>query len=117
MNQIIETIYEKNNYPALDRLYKLVIKTEPNIKRKNIKDFLNNRENVQLTKVQKLKKATGHIMASVFNEVWQIDIYDMSKYSAFNKGYKYIFAVVDVFNRQALCVAMQNKPVRHVLKH
>ena len=77
MNQIIETIYEKNNYPALERLYKLVIKTEPNIKRKDIKDFFNNRENVQLTKVPKLNKATGHITASTFNEDWQIDIYDM----------------------------------------
>ena len=33
----------------------------------------------------------------------------MSKYSSFNKGYKYIFAVVDVFSRQALCVAIKNK--------
>ena len=108
MNQI-QTIYEENNFPALERLYKLVKKANPDVKRKEIKEFLNNLENVQITKEQKNKKATGHIVASSFNEVWQIDIFDLSKYSGSNNGYKYIFAIVDVFSRQALCIAMKNK--------
>ena len=80
MNQI-QTIYEENNFPALERLYKLVKKAKPDVKRKDIKEFLNNLENVQITKEQKNKKATGHIVASSFNEVWQIDIFDLSKYA------------------------------------
>ena len=42
-------------------------------------------------------------------EICQIDIYDLSKYEASNKHFKYIFALIDVFTRRAFGVPMKTK--------
>ena len=36
----IKVIYESNNYPKLDRLYKLVKQQHPEIEKKQCKEFL-----------------------------------------------------------------------------
>ncbi|HRP37281.1 MAG TPA: DDE-type integrase/transposase/recombinase, partial [Candidatus Dojkabacteria bacterium] len=40
----------------------------------------------------------------------------MNAYESYNKGYKYILCVIDVFSKYAWCVAMKNKDSETVLK-
>ena len=39
----------------------------------------------------------------VFNkdEIWSTDLVDMQAFSSFNKGFKYILTVIDVFSKYA----------------
>ena len=60
-------------------------------------------------------KTTGHIVAFKENEFWNIDIFDLSKYYKYNKGYKYIFCAIDIFTRKVYCIAMKNKDNNNVL--
>jgi hypothetical protein len=53
----------------------------------------------------------GHITAFRINEIWQIDIYDLSRYETSNKGYKYMFACLDVFTRFAYIIPLKNKDI------
>ena len=54
-------------------------------------------------------KKLGHIVAFKENKFCNIDIFDISKYYRYNKGFKYIFCAIDIFTRKAYCIAMKNK--------
>ena len=54
----------------------------------------------------------------VFNkdEIWSADLVDMQPFSSFNKGFKYILTVVDVFSKCAWAVPIKNKSAASVTK-
>jgi len=109
MNNIINDIYIKNNFPSNERLFNLVKKDNNDITRNEIKSFLEKQKEHQILKVQHNIKNTGHLVAFEKNEIWQIDIFVLQKYEKQNKGYSYIFAVVDIFTRKAFVEPMKNK--------
>jgi transposase InsO family protein len=43
------------------------------------------------------------------NDMWQVDILDVSEYSSMNDGYKYLLCVIDVFSRRAFVKAAKNR--------
>ena len=72
----MEKIYEDNLYPSLDELYKILKKEGLSFTKKQVKDFLDKREEQQLTKETKTRKEDmGHIVAYFENQIWQLDIY------------------------------------------
>ena len=111
----MEEIYENNLYPNLDEFYKILKKEGLSFTKKQVKDFLDKREEQQLTKETKTKKQDmGHIVAYFENQIWQLDIYILQKYVKNNKGYRDILACVDVFTRKAYCVPMKSKDIDDV---
>ena len=102
----LEKLQADNNYPGVARLVKLA--SNEGIERRDVLKFLAKDILTQQTKETK-KKPTGHVVAMVPNELWNIDIFDMSKYAEVNKGYKYILACVDVFTRMAYAEPMKKK--------
>lgn len=109
VNEKIETIYEDNNFPGAEKLYKLVVKEHPDITRSDIVKFLKQQKEEQLLKIKKKPSQLGHITASKVNEIWQVDYFIMRKFQEFNKGYSYILAVVDVFSRKAYAIPLKIK--------
>ena len=79
-NLVIDRIYETNNYPGLSKLTSLVKKEQPSITSKQIKQWYDAHLDVQLLHKTQKEKPTGHIVADVKNELWCLDIYDLSKY-------------------------------------
>ena len=59
--------------------------------------------------INKKTSPTGHITANLEDELWTIDIFDLSKYKAENNNFRYIFAAVDTFTRKAYCEPTQTK--------
>jgi transposase InsO family protein len=43
------------------------------------------------------------------NDMWQVDILDVSEYSSMNDGYKYLLCAIDVFSRKVFLRAAKNK--------
>jgi hypothetical protein len=113
MDEIIKQAYEESNYAGVEKIFSITKKLHPNITRDNIKKYLENLEHEQILKrTQKTKaKNQGHITAIDPNEAWQMDIFDLSKYSTYNNGYKYIFAIVDVFTRKLYAMPMKSKSI------
>ena len=103
----LEKLQADNNYPGVARLVKLA--SYEGIERRDVLKFLAKDIVTQQTKETKKKKPTGHVVAMVPNELWNVDIFDMSKYVKANKGYRYLLACVDVFTRKAYVEPMQNK--------
>ena len=50
------------------------------------------------------------------DEVWSADLVDMQAFSSFNKGFKYILTVIDVFSNYALAVPIKDKSAASVPK-
>jgi len=117
-NNIIDEIYNENNFPALDKLYKLVKSDHPKITKNEVKDFLDNQIGEQLLKTTKKKsrKKLGTITANYENELWQLDIFDLSKFAKFNSNNLYILCGIDVFTRKAYCQPMKNKDAPDCIK-
>ena len=55
----------------------------------------------------------------VFNkdEIWSADLVDMQAFSSFNKGFKYILTVIDVFSKYAWAVPIKISLLRLSQKH
>ena len=115
-NLNIALLQRLNNYPGLDKLVKLAKEKHPEISRREIKTYLDQDTSRQLTKVQHKKPAPGHVVAMVPNELWQMDIFDLSKYMKQNKDYRYILCCIDVFTRKAFCEPMLYKDSEAVTK-
>ena len=112
LKDFLDELYSENNYPAKAKLLKLAKETRPETTAKDVDNFLNGELAYQLLKETKnLTSNSGHIVAYRINEIWQIDIYDVSRYDKSNKGFKYMFAVVDVFTRFGYIIPMKNKDI------
>ena len=56
-NNIIDEIYNENNFPGLEKLYKLVKSDHPKITKNEVKDFLDTVENkAKARKLEIIKK-------------------------------------------------------------
>ena len=112
MENFLRNLYTQNNYPSKAKLLKIAKEQQATIKAKDINDFLDAQLSYQLLKETKdTKTRHGAIVAFHINEIWQIDIFDVSRFDKSNKGYKYIFAVVDVFSRLAYAIPMKSKDI------
>ena len=117
MEDFLNNIWIENNFPAKAKLLKLAKEQRPDTKSKDVNTFLDAQISYQLLKEGKnLKSHLGHIVAFKINEIWQIDIYDLSRYETSNKKYKYLFAVVDVFTRYAYIIPLKNKDIESTTK-
>ena len=57
--------------------------------------------------IKNLKRRKGY--SSFKDNIWGIDLADMSLISRFNKGIKYLLWVIDLFSRYSLAIPLKNK--------
>ena len=126
-NQKIDQLVKENLYPSQNDLYKIVKSKYPHIKQSQVQSYLMTLPAYQLTYERHQNKYTmGSIVSYKPFSIVQIDLFDLSKYSFdysqfkvrrklegiktdHNKGYKYIFCMIDIFSRYADCIMMKNK--------
>jgi hypothetical protein len=103
----IETIREtlkkiyydpKTGFISAQKLYLKLNKTIPLTE---IQRFLDEQEIYQISKEVRAKYPFSHMIVYSSNDQWQIDLIDFSKYSRWNKGFKYLLCAVDVYSRKA----------------
>ena len=91
MDDFLKNIWSENLYPAKAKLLKLAKESNPAVKAKDVENFLNGQISYQLLKESKnLSTKLGHIVAFKINEIWQIDLYDVSRFESSNKKFKYM---------------------------
>ena len=73
----------------------------------------NNKENIQLanallnTTIRKLKKRKVH--SSFRDNIWGVDLADMQLLSKFNKGFRFLLCVIDIFSNDAWVIPLKDK--------
>ena len=98
---LLDVLQRGNNFPGLEKMVKLAKNKFPEITRQQVKYFLANDTVQQITKVQHAKPADGHIVSFIPNELWQMDIFDFSRYMLSNHEFRYLLVCIDVFTRKA----------------
>ena len=117
MNDIIEQYYNSSNYASVNKIYKLMKDDNHDVKPKDIKNFIENKTEVQLLKQNKNSKMKlGHITSMKPHAIWNMDIFFLQKYHKQNQGYKYILCCIDIFTRYVFCEPMISKENEEVIK-
>jgi hypothetical protein len=88
---------------------KLYLKLKKTIPLSEIQKFLDEQEIYQISKEIRTKYPFRHMIVYSSNDQWQIDLIDFSKYSRWNKGFKYLLCAVDVYSRKAFVVPIKSK--------
>ena len=74
---------------------------------------LANKENIQLADelhkpiIRKFKKRK--VYSSFRDNIWGVDLADMQLLSKFNKGFRFLLCVIDIFSKYAWVVPLKNK--------
>ncbi len=103
--ETIAEIWRNNNFAK---------EKHPNkhIRRPQVFQFLSEQTASQTFKEKINSKPKGHIVAKLVNELWQMDIFDLSRYEKHNDGFRYRLACADVFSRQAYVKPMKTRTRR-----
>ena len=73
----------------------------------------NNKENIQLADelhkliVRKFKKRK--VYSSFRDNIWDVDLADMPLLSKFNKGFRFLLCVIDIFSKYAWVIPLKDK--------
>ena len=112
-------LFKRGDIPkSQQKLYQYIKKNYPNEKftLKQIKEFFDKQETNQIFKPVKRD-------LNRFNEIkvykvgnLQMDIMDMNYYKKYNKNYRYILVVIDVYSRKCFLRAILDKSSEPVFK-
>jgi len=106
----------KNSFGSGARnFYKTVREKYLNIKRSDVSDFLKTQKIPQLTDVFK-HRTNKPILANYPNEIWCCDLIDMTTVYQNNKGFQFIFSVIDVFSRYIFLEPSKNRDSTSISK-
>ena len=73
----------------------------------------NNKENVQLANelhkpiIRKFKKRK--VYSSFRDNIWGVDLADMQLWNKFNKGFRFLLCVIDIFSKYAGLIPLKDK--------
>jgi len=110
MNIDLEKYYNQFNFPASSTFLKQLKNEGIKVTKNDIDDFLSTRVEQQQTSVKhERKRKLGKIVAYRPLSLIQMDIFDLAKYNAANKGYKYMLCIIDVFTRKVWLYKMKKK--------
>jgi hypothetical protein len=105
---ISDTFYDpKYGMQSATKLYNKL--RDKGITLKQVKDFIEKQEGYQLNKQPVKVKHYFPIVAKYENEIFQVDLADMSDITTTNSYYRWLLCCVDVFTRKAYVVPMKNK--------
>jgi hypothetical protein len=83
---------------------------------KEVTDFLNDQLSHQVHLQSNRLKHYFPIKAAFADQIWQVDLMDVSKESHHNKGYNYLLCIVDIYSRFAQVIPLKKKDTKHVME-
>lgn len=120
MREVLSKIYydvlNPAGYSSARKLYVAARKIIPSITIKEIKKWLSHQDTYTRHHKVKRKFRRRKTLARGIDHVWQMDLCDLSKLSRFNKGFKFLLTVIDVFSRYAFVRPLRNKTGLEVSK-
>jgi hypothetical protein len=119
MNDLLRKIYYNPSHPAsfssLQKLFEEAKKKSPNIKIKDVSNWLKGQNTYTLHRQRKKYFKRNKIIAENINEQFQADLVDMQAFQAENNGYKYILTVIDIFSKFAFAIPCKNKTASSII--
>lgn len=112
-NTLKDIFYNIKNpavYGTSSKLKKqLHFRDKKNITNKKIKEWLLHQKVITLHKQPQNKFNRNHYTVFAIDQLWEVDLCDMSSFAKQNDGYKFILSVIDVFSKYGWMVPLKNK--------
>lgn len=80
------------------------------------KKFLQTQDVYTLNRHVSRKFKRNHYMVNYINDLWQMDLADVSAHAKENEGYKYLLTIIDVLTKYAFVKPLRNKNALTVVK-
>lgn len=97
------------SYSGFGKFYREVKKIHPNVKKETIRQFLQAESSYSLHKPIKKPHTYRKTISFHKNDLWQIDLLDLQKFSIENQGFRYLCVIIDCFTRYVWVKPLKNK--------
>jgi len=116
---LFNTYYNPSSTAAFstcDRLFSHIKKEGVPVKRQEVSNWLKSQPTYTLHRDRRIRFKRNYYNITNIDDLWEMDLIDMQKYSRNNKGNKYILAVIDCFSKFAWCVPIKRKTPDEIIK-
>ena len=115
VNETLEQCYADPMYAGigLTKFYDKISNRFLGIKQKDIKSFLPDQAEYQMTQPAH-HIINKPIITTYMNERWAIDLVDMNRYIKDNRNYRYILSCIDYFTKKCWLRGLKNKTAQDV---
>ena len=103
MESIYYDVLDPSGFAGINVLQQATGKT-----RRHVKQFLDTQPTYRRFKTPRKPKRARVVVPSMAVQ-FEADLFDLSKYSQHNKGFKWILLIVDAFSRRVECEPLKNK--------
>jgi transposase InsO family protein len=100
---------------GLQSFYRALKSRGVKISKSKVKDWLQSQETYTLHKPARKKYARNKVITQGIDDVWQMDLVDMSRFAKSNSGFKFLITCIDVFSKFAWVIPIRNKSADVVL--
>ena len=97
------------SYSGLESFYNALKKRGQSVKKKELKTWMEGQEAYTLHKKTIKNFKRNRIVVKGIDNIWQIDLVDMSKISGENNRFRYLMTCIDVFSKFAWVVPLNTK--------
>jgi transposase InsO family protein len=91
------------------QFYRSVKEKYPNVKWKQIVDYLKSDDGYTLHRPVKKPRKYRRVITKHINYLWQVDLVDMSAHAEHNKDYRWIIMVIDCFSKKLWAIKTKRK--------
>jgi len=99
--------YDPKHTAGFSSAAKLVSAAKRN--KRNVEEWLSGQDTYNLHKPVRKRFPRNPYTVTNIDDVWEIDIADLSSLSKYNDKYKYLLNVIDIFSRYAWSVPLKDK--------
>lgn len=103
-------------FSSCERLLKYAKKNGFRATRKEVLEWLKAQPTYTLHKDRRIRFKRNHYNITNIDDLWEMDLIDLQKYSRNNKGYKFILAVIDCFSKYAWCIPIKRKTPDEIIR-
>lgn len=117
---LFQAYYDHNSpgaYSSAERLYNFVKRNFTiDVSRKKVSEWLQNQRTFTIHRSRRIRFKRNHYNITNIDDLWEMDLIDMQKFSRNNKGNRYIIAIIDCFSRFAWCIAIKSKTPGEIIR-
>lgn len=96
-------------------LYRNAKKVLKNLTQKQVEEWLSGQDAYTLHRKAVTRFKTRKFLSRGINDIWQIDLADLSSLARYNKSVKYLLVCIDIFSRKGYVYPLKNKKSDTVL--
>ena len=113
MNEKLDLIYSDpssaGSYSGESGFIRALKDKKVNATKTQIRKFLQTKDAFTLHKPKRLQYPRKKVRVTGINELWQVDLADLSSLKQQNDGFTFILSAIDVFNKQGYMEKLKNK--------